>query len=136
MEILDYEKICIDSDYLIDVLRKNPEAIRKVTVFEKRSTLLATTVLNSFELYYGAYKLNKLGHLDLVNELLENLIILEWKKDFSNLAGEVMADLEKDGRRIDFRDLFIGIIALKNDFSLLTRNIKHFKRIPNLHLVK
>ena len=135
MEILDYEKICVDSDYLIDVLRKKPEAIKTISAFEKKSTLLATTVVNSFELFYGAHKSNKMEHLELVHELLDNLIILEWKRGFSNLAGEIMADLEKKGRSIDFRDLFIGVIALKNDYLLLTRNIEHFKRIPNLEIV-
>jgi len=132
---VDYEKVCIDSDYLIDVLRKKPEAIKKISAFEKKSTLLATTVVNSFELFYGTYKSNQIKHLESVNELLDNLIVLEWKNGFSDLAGEIMADLEKKGIIIDFRDLFIGVITLKNDYLLLTRNIDHFKRIPNLKIV-
>jgi len=64
-----------------------------------------------------------------------SLIVLEWKKDFSELAGKIRADLEAQGNIIDFRDIFIGSIALKNDYYLLTRNIDHFKRIPNLKLL-
>ena len=116
-------------------MRKKPESIKKNSAFEKKSTLVATTVVNSFELFYGAYKSNKKENLDLVYELLEKLLILEWKRDFSDLAGEIMADLEKQGRIIDFRDLFVGVIALKNDYLLLTRNIEHFKKIPNLKIV-
>jgi len=135
MEILEFQKICIDSDILIDVLRKKSESIKKISELENQSTILATTVVNSYELLFGAYKTKKKNHLKLVNELLEKLIILEWKKGFSDLAAKIMADLEKNGKIIGIRDLFIGVIALKHDYKILTRNIKEFERIPNLQLV-
>ncbi len=132
---LEYRKICIDSDYLIDVLRKKPETLKEIKKFELEANLLATTVINSFELYYGAYKTKSQKHVKLVDELLTNLIVLEWKREFSELAGKIRADLEAQGSVIDFRDIFIGVISLKNDYFLLTRNISYFKRIPNLKII-
>lgn len=131
---MEYKKVCIDSDYLIDILRKQPEVLKYFRALENESTLLATTVVNSFELYYGAYKIQKQNQIQLVTELLHKLIVFEWKAEFSQLMGEILADLERKGQIIDFRDVFIGVIVLKNDFSLLTRNLKHFERIPNLKL--
>jgi len=132
---MEYRKICIDSDYLIDILRKKSKIIKEIKQLESESNLLATTVINSFELYYGAYKTNNKKNIKLVDELLANLIILEWKKEFSELAGMVRADLESQGNVLDFRDIFIGVITLKNDYYLLTRNIAHFRKIPSLKLL-
>lgn len=42
------------------------------------------------------------------------------------------SDLERKGMRIDDFDLLIGATALKNSLTLVTHNIKHFKRIPGL----
>ncbi|MHA1755164.1 MAG: type II toxin-antitoxin system VapC family toxin [Promethearchaeota archaeon] len=125
----------MDSDILIDVLRKESETITKIKELENQSTILATTVINSYELLYGAYKTKKKNHLKLVNELLNNLIILEWKKGFSDLAAKIMADLEKRGKMVGMRDLFIGVITIKHDYKLFTRNIKDFERIGNIELI-
>ena len=132
---MEYQKICIDTDILIDVLRKKPEVLQKVSHFEQQSTILATTVVNSYELYYGAHKTKNKKHLKLVTELLGNLVILEWKKGFSDMAAKLMVDLERQGKKIDIRDLFIAIIAMKHDYKMLTGNIKHFERIEGLDLM-
>ncbi|NVM30254.1 MAG: type II toxin-antitoxin system VapC family toxin [Candidatus Helarchaeota archaeon] len=133
---MDFQKICIDTDYLVDVLRKKPNVLRIISIFEEKRTILATTSINSFELFYGAYKSNRPKNIRLVRKLLERLIILDWKNEFSEISGKILAELESKGEVIDFRDLFIGIIALKNGYELLTRNEKHYQSIPNLELVE
>jgi len=42
---LEFRKICIDTDYLIDILRKKPEVIKKFKRLESGNNLLATTVI-------------------------------------------------------------------------------------------
>ena len=132
MEKLEYQKICLDTNILVELLRKKSETIEKVKSFQDDNIILATTIINSFELYYGAYKPNRSKNIDLVKELLDKLVILEWDDDFSEVAGKVLADLDRKGQKIEFRDLFIGVIAFRNDFTLITNNLSHFKRIQGL----
>jgi predicted nucleic acid-binding protein len=47
-----------------------------------------------------------------------------------------MAELESKGNMIDPRDLFSGCIALENGYAVLTRNRKHFERIPDLLVIE
>ena len=53
------EIICIDTDILIDHLRNRREAVEEIERLEMEGFQLSTTVINSFELYYGAYKTKK-----------------------------------------------------------------------------
>ena len=49
--------------------------------------------------------------------------------------GKVKALLEAQGQRIDDFDLLIGVTALQNQFTMVTANVKHLGRIPNLNVV-
>ncbi len=46
-----------------------------------------------------------------------------------------MAQLQSRGQQIEIRDLFIGSICLEHGYAVLTQNLVHFKRIPELQVV-
>jgi len=48
--------------------------------------------------------------------------------------GELRARLEGVGRRLDEPDLRIASIVLAHDFTLVSGNMKHFSRIPELRI--
>lgn len=128
------ELICIDTDLLIDMLRGQKETVDKIKDIEGVFHL-ATTVINSFELYYGAFRTEKREKNVLyVDKLLERLLILKMKQESSKHAGKILADLEKKGEIIDFRDVLIASIAITTDTTLFTRNISHFERIEGIKL--
>ena len=54
MEYLE-SKVIVDTDILIDLLRKKDYAVSLIEKLEKE-TYLATSAINAFELYRGAYK--------------------------------------------------------------------------------
>lgn len=125
--------VCIDTDVLIDLLREQEtEAIKEL---EREEAILMTTVINSFELYYGAYKTKKRdANLSAVKDILKRLVILQMSEEASEVAGAVLGDLESKGQMIDFRDVLIAGIVIVNDATLLTRNLDHFKRIEGLRI--
>jgi predicted nucleic acid-binding protein len=131
------EIICVDTDILIDHLRNHKEAVEEVERLETAGFRLSTTVINSFELYYGANKTKKReNNVRSVDKLLERLIILQMTKDASKLAGEIIADLEKEGKIIEFRDALIAGIVVTDNVTFFTRNIEHFGRIKGIKLHK
>jgi len=130
------ENICIDTDILIDHLRGHSETVEEIRNFEGLF-YLSTTVVNSFELYYGAYKTERRKiNIFSVDKLLRRLTVLQMTEAASKLAGEILADLEKKGEIIEFRDAFIASIAITHGNILFTRNISHFDRIEGLKLYK
>ncbi len=48
--------------------------------------------------------------------------------------GVIRGELQRRGEAIGDPDLLIAATALDHDLTLLTRNRKHFTRIPNLKL--
>jgi len=127
--------LIVDTDILIDLLRKKDYAVSLVKKFEEESEL-ATSAINAFELYRGAYKSrNQEKNLASVKGLLNSLHVLNTDEDSMEMAGKITASLEHDGNMIDIRDLLIASIALVNGFGILTNNVAHFKRIKHLKVV-
>ena len=59
-------------------------------------------------------------------------------KDTGNLFGKLAAELDKKGTPSTHRinDLWIAALAIQHNMSVLTENIKDFKDIPGLKLIK
>ena len=129
------ENIIVDSDILIDLIREIPEVVDRIKQLEIENKL-GTTDINVFELYWGAYKShNKEKELSAVKGALNTLFLISTDEDSMEMAAKIIIDLEKKGKPIALRDLFIGVICLTNSFKLLTRNKKHFETIEGLELI-
>ncbi len=129
------DKICLDTDFLVDFLRGKEDAAAFVSEKEG-AAVLSTTYVTLYELYVGAYKSgNPAGEIASLENLKKQLQLLNLSDSSVRLAGQVRADLMKKGSLVDVRDLLIGTIALANGFSIKTNNKKHFSRIPGLALV-
>ena len=126
----------IDTDILIDFLRNKKEAVLLVTNLEDKKTLLATTAINAFELYYGAHKSRQSAqNLQATKTLLERLILLPLTPRSAQRAGHIYAELELEGNPIGLRDTFIAAIALTRKCSVATRNTEHFKKVKGLTVI-
>ena len=129
------DKICLDTDFIVNFLRNKKEEAE----FIKKNELdkdLATTYVNLFEIYYGAYKsAEKLNNIKAIEALIGRINILNFSMESVKKAGEILAKLEKEGKTIEFRDLFIGTIALVNGYAVKTNNVKHFSRIGELEIL-
>lgn len=129
------KSVCLDTDVLIDHLRGDERATRKIEELEDAGSLLSTTTINAFELYYGAQKTGKREeNVDAVRRLLSRLLVFDFGERAAERAGEIAAQLEEDGLTIGFRDVLIGATAIINNSEFLTKNIRHFERIRELKL--
>lgn len=129
-------KICLDSDFLINVLRKDNEALKQIKEYEKNDSILSTTSINLFELYYGAFNFKFTNNnLELIEELTQSIEILDFTKKSSFFAGKIMSQLKKSGQPLNFRDVFIAAVSISNNYSLKTNNKKHFERIEGLEVL-
>lgn len=129
------DKICLDTDFLVDFLRNGKEEVEFLKENEINKDL-ATTYINLFELYYGAYKSKAMeNNLNSISLMLSRINLLNFSIESAKKAGEILAKLEKEGKMMEFRDLFIGTIALVNGYSIKTRNVGHFSRIEGLNII-
>ena len=94
-----------------------------------------TSSITLGEMVYGAYRLREytslfLERLDRV--LLPNLSVLPFDVAAAHRYGEVRAELERRGMSLGEADLRIGAIALSRGLTVVTGNVRHFERIPDL----
>ena len=134
LEDLNYATICLDTDVLVDILRGSQQTVEKIKKLEEKFDLTTTTI-NVFELYFGAFKSRKVN-VKAVDELAERLEPLKLTEFSAKISGKIVAELERKGKPIDFRDAMIAGIALENGAVVYTRNVEHFKRVEGLKLLE
>jgi len=129
-------KVVLDTDVLIDFLRGKDKAVKPIRNLKNKGILLATTVIDVFELYWRAYKFGGSRRTLAADKLLDKLTILTMTVHEAKVAGEEIAYLEKIGLPIDIRDLLIGIIAKEKGYSVATGNIAYLSRVRGISVLK
>jgi len=123
--------VVLDTDVLVSDLRGKTSILRELEGKDP-----ATTVVNAFELFHGAYKSRESSaNLSATRGLLGSLRLVGLSVKAAERAGEVLAQAQKSGQAIEIRDLLVGCIAREEGLSLVTHNVKHFRKIPGLTVV-
>jgi len=137
LEDLETEVI-LDTDVIVDHLKRKPEPTATRIFHEIKTGKLVAhmTSITVFELYRGA-KLapkpeEKVGHIEAI---LTYVNCLPFDETGANIASDIGVFLEKKGEPIEIRDLFIGAITKKAGLPLVTKNIAHFKRVPDIEVI-
>jgi tRNA(fMet)-specific endonuclease VapC len=118
-----------DTDVLIDYLtgKGEVEAVERLL----RNGALRTTVITRFELLSEAKSEKQLTRL---LQLLAAVPSLELDDAAADAASAVRRSLEEAGNPIGMADSLIAGIVTSNGGTLLTRNRRHFERVPGLKL--
>jgi len=89
------------------------------------------------ELRYGARRRHGKAKLweRIVGEVLPTLQILPLGLEAALRGGEILAELESRGATIGIEDVLIGATAVQHQLTVVTRNVNHLERIPELEVV-
>ena len=127
------KKYLIDSDILIYFLKGKQEVVKRLSQIPIDDLYISR--INYTELMYGAYNSTKIDqNLKIIEPFLDSFTVLEFTKVSSLIFAKEKARLKKSGNIIADMDLMIASIALENDCTLISNNIKHFDRVQNLKL--
>lgn len=125
--------VCLDTSVLVALIRKDQAAIDGLTAEAERGGTVSTTVVSLCELYSGAHgSKNPQKELAKVQDLVSGLGLLELDAGAAKRYGELANDASLKRAPIGDFDLIIASIALEQGEKLVTRNVKHFGRVPGL----
>lgn len=100
----------------------------------------ALSAVGLTELVHGIYRAKvpamRLRREAFLKELLRDLTVYPYTKETAMLAGKIDGEQRSKGVVIPFGDLLIGVTALSLDYSVLTANLRDFRRIPGLLVVQ
>ena len=125
----------LDTDILSNLLKRTPSTVLIARLASVPPEHQFTSSITLGELLYGAHRLRE--HTPLLLERLDrtvpsNLPVLPFDGAAARRYGEVRAELEQRGTPLADADLRIGAIALARGLTVVTGNVRHFQRIPNL----
>ena len=125
--------VCADSDFIADLDRGNAAALAKLDELEGRGEPVYTTAINVAELYRGAHgSRNSDRAIGRIEKILSRFSVLNLDYESAKLWGAFAKKLKSN--TIGELDLFIASIALSNKQPLITRNKKHFERVPGMEV--
>lgn len=132
--------ILLDSTACIDFL-KGTEVVRQI--IEKNKSNLILTAITNYEINIGLERTKRKVSKKRYSELkrswesfLKNCLLLPIDKLSAEIAAEIYDKLESEGRIIDDNDCLIAGCMKKNHITkILTRNQKHFARIPGIEVL-
>lgn len=123
--------------YLLDTnicisMFKNKQGIRE-KILDVSLTNCFVSEITLAELFYGAAKSGREEHFKDVEMVIRMFKVLPVYPCL-RLYGRMKAELEAKGMRIDEFDLLIGATAVFNKMVMVTSNVKHFERIPEIQI--
>jgi predicted nucleic acid-binding protein len=133
---MEAQRICLDTTFLIDLLRGLPAAVDKAEQLKEAGSDLITTSINAFELYIGVMRSASPKRSASLEALLADLRILVLGKGEAEESASIMADLMGKGETIEMRDALIAGCMLRNACpSIVTRNTRDFSRVAKIETI-
>ena len=128
---------CLDTTLLIDLVSRSfgrrEKAVRKIEELAERGEELVITRFNLAELYVGiARSARPREEEEAMRACLSEFEILEFNDAAARIFGSMTGFLQQIGRPAGDMDVLIAATAMTHGHSLITRNPKHFRHIPNL----
>lgn len=126
----------LDTSFLLDVMDREPGALARARKLSKDGTEAWMPTPALYELWRGVHLAARTAaEADRVVRLLRLFPIADFDAPAADHAGAVDAHLIRQGASIDPEDVMIAGIALARHMPVLTRNERHFTRIPGLEVI-
>jgi len=124
-------RFLLDANAVIAILKGHAGFIARMTQYAPADFAMPSIVAH--ELYYGASKGQRVAENLARVEALQ-FPVLEFDHEDARRAGMLRAELAGAGTPIGPYDVLIAGQALSRDMTLVTRNLREFRRVPDLRL--
>lgn len=123
----------LDTNTLSDLIR-NPRGTLVQRLSASEPGALCTSIVVACELRFGARRKGSQALTQRVKQLLDTLTVLPLDDPADQHYADIRAELERAGTPIGSHDLFIAAHARSRDMTLVTRNVREFKRVSGLRV--
>ena len=121
----------LDTDTLVPLLRGNAAVTDAISAHA--DDFKAFSAISFGELIFGCCKsAHPAENIAKVRHLAANFPVVPVSEPVMERFGAVKADLVKQGRKLEDFDLVVAATALHFGYTLVTGNVRHFHRVPDL----
>lgn len=123
-----------DTDAISELLRPRPTIAYVKWIMNVAREEQFTSAVVIGELYKGAYRSqHRERHLaNIEQRVLPAVSVLPYDTRIAKVFGKIRAYLEEIGTILPDADIQIAATAIGHDLALITGNLRHFSRIPDL----
>lgn len=122
-----------DTSFIIDLLHGDDEAQRLLDIVEREGRPQKVSSVTILELYEGVIRSGTPDEQRKeIIDVLETKHVVDADRAIMRKAGKLSGQLIGEGRRIEREDCVVAATALLNDEPVVTRNVDHFERVPEL----
>ena len=123
----------LDTSFVIDLLHGRESAVERIKSLEAEAIATNITTPSIFELFVGITLSKKpASEKKRIMDAIASWGTFPLDMKSAQIAGRVQGQLIGEGSMIDPEDAMIAGIAINNGETILTRNVKHFQRIPEV----
>lgn len=124
----------LDTNAVIALVTRRSDALpRRVEAVEPGTLAISSIV--AYELYFGAYRSQKIEfNLETLRLLFADLVILDLDQEDARTAGEIRATLARQGTPIGPYDVLVAGQARARGLTLVTNNLAEFQRVDGLKI--
>lgn len=121
----------LDTDWVINALAGRSRAIAPLELLSSQQ--IAVSVITLAEVFQRAFESsNPEAQLDTFRGFIAPFSVIPVTEPIAVRFAEIRSFLTRRGQLISDFDIVIGATALHHDLTLLTFNLRHFSRIPDL----
>lgn len=122
----------LDSNVCITYLRRRQSVIKqRINALPAASIFICTPVLA--ELVRGIHRSNDpVGEQARVQAFVVRFVMLPFDVSAAAEAGRIQAELDAMGLPIGLADVYIAAVAIASNLTLVTHNIREFRRVTGL----
>jgi tRNA(fMet)-specific endonuclease VapC len=125
----------VDSDVLIDGLSGRSAALDVLARLRLQG--LAVSIVSYGEVFEGAFKApDPLARLAQFRTFLADFALVPLSDPVMETFARLRAELRSNGQLISDLDTLIAATALHHNLTIVTRNLRHFERIPELTIYR
>ncbi|RCW79344.1 type II toxin-antitoxin system VapC family toxin [Phyllobacterium bourgognense] len=122
----------LDTNAVIHLVSRRSDTLVRL-ILEKREGEIGIPSIVAHELYFGVYKSQKISfNLEALRLLLTDFPILEFDQEDARVSGELRSVLAQTGAPIGPYDVLIAGQAKARDLTVITNNVREFKRVDGL----
>ncbi len=125
-----------DTDAISEVLKPKPISayLQWLITIPREEQYTSAIVIG--ELFRGAFRSPaRQRHLQNIEEQVIPVVsVLPYDIQVARIYGEIRAELEQKGQVLGDADLQIAATALCYKLAVVTGNIRHFQRVPDIEL--
>lgn len=127
--------VVLDTDIIIDVMHGMPSSVKAVGHVIDSAEPTSISVVTRMQLFHGVartgrpeWERRKIAHA------LRGVVEYDVSPAIAQLAGYLDGSLAAQGQQIGPLDTLIAATAVHHGEPLMTRNVRHFARIPDVEL--